>query len=455
MKRARRNRWLAALGLALTCASAPAAQDLTKARELLRQALEALQPPAPPLIATEAALDQALAAAAPGAVLALDPALVYTKALTLRQAVTLQSTVREGRMDRATPLPSLRGGLTISGDSVTLVGVEVRHTYAGTDIVVVTGKDVTLDRVRVLGDPVKGAKRGIAANSNGNLKVLRSYIADCFTPAPGQDSQAIAGWDMAPGLLVEDSYLEASGETVMLGGADAPEDRTPADIVFRGNTITKNPAWFGQAIVVKNLIELKNAKRVLFENNLCSYAWVQAQTGYLLVLTVRNQDGRAPWATIQDATFRNNIWTDGAAAINILGRDDIKETREGRPVPIGTVRPSVPMQRVTIVGDTFALDPVKYAKGNTNMKAIQIGAGPIEVTLDRVTITTVSALGAAVYFNGPLPATSLTLRDVTLPPSKYGMFGEGVSVAASNLTATNPAWVKWTTGSTITGVTVR
>jgi hypothetical protein len=447
-------RFLAAVAFVWALALAPVAQDLTRARELLQQALDALKPPAPTLIATEAALDAALATAAPGAVLALDPALVYTKALALRQAVTLQSAVREGQIDRATPLPSLRGGLTISGDQVTLIGVEVRHTYAGTDIVVVTGKDVTLERVRVLGDPVKGAKRGIAANSNGNLKVLRSFVADIFQPAPGADSQAVAAWDMAPGLLVEDSYLEASGETVMFGGTDAPEDRTPADIVIRRNTITKNPAWFGQAIVVKNLIELKNAKRVLFENNVCSYSWVQAQTGFLLVLTVRNQDGRAPWATIQDVTFRNNRWTDGATAIQILGRDDIKETRENRPVPIGTVRPSVPMQRVTISGDTFAIDPERYGKGNTNMKAIQIGGGPIEVTLDHVTITSVSRLGASVYFTGPLPAVNLTLRDVTLPPSKYGLFGEGTTAAPTNVSPTNPAWVKWTTDSTLANVTV-
>ena len=49
---------------------------------------------------------------------------------------------------------------------------------------------------------------------------------------------------MAPGLLVEDSYLEGGSETVMFGGADRPE-QDPTDIVFRGNTITRIPRGWG------------------------------------------------------------------------------------------------------------------------------------------------------------------------------------------------------------------
>ena len=48
------------------------------------------------------------------------------------------------------------------------------------------------------------------------------------------------------------------------------------------------------------------------------------------------------------------------------------------------------MARVTISGDTFALDPVKYGKGNINSKAIQIGGGPIALTIENVTITSAS-----------------------------------------------------------------
>ena len=359
-------------------------------------------------------------------------------------------------MSREPLLPRFNGGLTVTGDDVTLIGLDVRHTNSFPDIVVLTGAGITLDRVRVLGDPVKGAKRCILADTNGRAKVLRSYAADCFQPSPGNDSQAIGGFSMAPGLLVEDSYLEGGSETVMFGGADRPEDRTPTDIVFRGNTITKNPAWMGQPIGVKNLVELKNAKRVTFENNIGSYSWTQGQTGFLLTLTVRNQDGRAPWSTIQDVTFRNNTWSDGAAAIAILGRDDIKETRADRSVPIGTVRPSVPMARVTIQGDTFVLDPLKYGGGSTAVKIIQLAGGPTDVTIDNVTITAASKASSAFYFaTSRTPAiTGLTLTNVTFPLTSYGMFGEGagVTVAAKNFTATNSAWTKYVVSGAIANV---
>jgi hypothetical protein len=205
---------------------------------------------------------------------------------------------------------------------------------------------------------------------------------------------------------------------------------------------------------VKNLVELKNAKHVTFEDNDCSYSWVQSQTGFLLMLTVRNQDGRAPWATIQDVIFRRNTWRDGTAAISILGRDTIKETREGRDVPVGTVRRSVPMARVTIQGDTFALDPVTY-KGSTAVKAIQIAGGPIDLTIDGVTVSTASPLAAALYFDTQPVLERFTLTNAVMPPSKYGLFGASATAAPTNWTATNPTWVKYAASGTIANVTVR
>lgn len=450
------SRWGVALAVVLCLSLSVSAQDVTKARQLLEQALDALKPPAPDVstvIATADALTAALAGTDP--VLTLSPTLVYPNSLTIRRSVTLQSTVPAGRMTREPALPRFGGGLTIAADNVTITGVEVRHTNPLTDIVVISGAHVTLDRVRVLGDPVKGAKRCLAANANGDVKILRVYAADCFQASPGNDSQALAAWDMAPGLLVDDSYLEGGSETILFGGADSPEDRTPTDIIVRHSTITKNPAWMGQPIGVKNLVELKNAKKVRFENNVGSYSWTQGQTGCLLTLTVRNQDGRAPWATIQDVTFQNNRWSDGAGAIALLGRDDIKETRTGRPVPIGTIRQSVPMRNVTISGDTFALDPLKYGKGSTTVKIILIGGGPTDVTLQNVVITAASKAGSAVSFSAsPFQATGLKLLNVTFPATRYGIFGDATTAAASNFTATNPAWTKYTSGSTLSAITV-
>jgi hypothetical protein len=55
----------------------------------------------------------------------------------------------------------------------------------------------------------------------------------------------------------------------------------------------------------------------VFEQN-----WADAQNGFAILFTVRNQDGRAPWSVVEDVTFESNLVRRSAAGINILGTDD-------------------------------------------------------------------------------------------------------------------------------------
>jgi len=421
--------------LALTLGSpTPAAQDLDRARALLEQALAALKP-APVAIATPAALDQALAAAKPGDVLTLSPTLVYPAALTLKQSITLQSTIPLSRMDRATPLPQFQSGLTIAGDDITLIGVQVTHMNPLTDLVVIRGARVTLDRVRVLGDPAKGAKRGIAANGNGTITIRRSYVADCFGPYPGQDTQAIGAWDMAPGLVVEDNYLEGGSETILLGGADPPSaDRTPRDVTIARNTITKNPAWQTRAVGVKNTLEIKNAIHVDITENTIEYAWGgHGQDGYGLMLTTRNQDGRAPFSTIENVTITANAFAHMAAAINVLGSDNL--------------HPSGRLTTVTIATNTWTdVDPVTYTGSN---RLILVDRGPRALTI-RANTFAGRNIGSVVYFAGGPPAEDLAVVDNTWPPSKYGIFGNASTVAKAGALIP-PAWPQYVLSGTLSG----
>lgn len=440
-----------ALLLIVLCLQTAGAQDVPKARALLQQALTALEP-APPVaapIATPAELNAALADAAPGAVLTLSRTLIYPDALTLSQSVTLQADGLTAltRMDATTPLPSFADGITIPGDQVTLVGLEVRKKNPLTDIVTFSGANVTLDRLRILGDSVKGAKRGVAANGNGHAQILRSYIDDCFQAYPGNDSQAIIAWDMAPGLLIEDNFLRAGSETVMIGGADSiSPERMPADVTIRGNTITKRPEWQRILVGVKNTLELKAVRGALIEGNIVEYSWGgHGQDGYLFLITVRNQDGRAPWSTVQDVIFRNNTLSHGAAAFNILGVDNIKESKAGMSTPIGTVRPTVRAARLSLTGNTVTdIDPVAYAGSN---RLILIGAGPAQVTIDANTFAG-QHLGSQVYFYGKPAADGLAVTSNTWPAALYGIKGDGSASGAAT-------WAAYVTGGSLAGNIVR
>jgi hypothetical protein len=111
----------------------------------------------------------------------------------------------------------------------------------GEDTAVAAPYDIVLDRVYVHGHASKGQKRAITVNG-ARLSILNSYIADI--KAVNADSQAIAGWNGAGPMTIENNYLEAAGENVLFGGAPpAVDGLVPSDIVVRRNHLVKPIAW--------------------------------------------------------------------------------------------------------------------------------------------------------------------------------------------------------------------
>lgn len=169
---------------------------------------------------------------------------------------------------------------------------------------------------------------------------MDSYFSDFKMIS--EDSQAIIGWSGPGPYLIRNNYLEAAGENVMFGGGDPSiPDLVPADIEIRGNQFSRPTAWQaeqpdykGTHWSIKNLFELKNARRVLVDGNLFEYNWPQSQNGFAILFTVRNQDGKAPWSVVEDITFSNNIVRHVASAINILGQDDNHPSQRTRRIMI-------------------------------------------------------------------------------------------------------------------------
>ena len=194
-----------------------------------------------------------------------------------------------------------------------------------------------VDRLYIHGDAERGQKRGIALNS-ASTTITGSYISDI--KLVGQDSQAICGWNGPGPYTIANNYLEAAGENIMFGGSDPTvPNLVPADIVIADNYITKPLAWRAEKWSAKNLIELKNARRVLIAGNTLENNWEGGQPGFAIVFTVRNQNGRCPWCQVDHVTFERNIVRHIAAGIKILGWDNNHPSQQ-------TQRDSRPQQPV-------------------------------------------------------------------------------------------------------------
>ena len=329
---------------------------LLLARSGLAQAPGQLVQPAPPrvfldttyatpsgrtiAVASGGDFQAALKAAHPGDVIALTPGAVFTGNFSLpKKAGSGWIVVRSAALDDKLPAPGTRvtpaftpampkilspnqnpAVYTESGaHHYRFIGVEFGATAGVKEIYSIvafggeeatdadTPHDLILDRCFVHGHAQLASRRGVQLNSASSA-VIDSHISEIH--AVGADSQAVLGYNGPGPFKIVNNYLEAATENIMFGGAD-PKIRglVPSDIEIRRNHLFKplswrpgDPSFAGVQWTVKNLLELKNAQRVLIEGNLLENVWSTA-----LVLTPRNQNRSAPWSVVQDVSFRNNI----------------------------------------------------------------------------------------------------------------------------------------------------
>ena len=197
--------------------------------------------------------------------------------------------------------------------------------------------DLVLERCYLHGNDSGELRRGVSLNS-ARTAVIDSYISGC--QGLGYDTQAIAGWNGPGPFKIVNNYLEGAGENVMFGGADPSiPNLVPSDIEFRNNYCAKPLTWKvrqqgARRQSVKNLFELKNARRVLVDGNVFERNWTDAQNGFAILMTVRNQDGNAPWSVVEDVMFSHNVVRNVGAGFNLLGRDYNQPSRRLKRVRI-------------------------------------------------------------------------------------------------------------------------
>jgi hypothetical protein len=262
---------------------------------------------------------------------------------------------------------------------------------------------IEIDRSYVHANGPTVSRRGIALNS-ADTTIKNSYIEGFAFE--GEETQGICGWAGTRNVRVLNNYIEGGAENIMFGGADpANGELIPTDIEISGNHLAKPRAWLGKA-TMKTLFELKNAKRVKFTRNYLENNW----KGSAFRITVRNQDGKAAFSTIEDVLIRDNIIDGAGEGVNILGRDDNY--------------PSLTAKRLEIVNNLFRRIGGEEFEGSGYF--VQISGGE-EVTIAN---NTVFNDGNTFTFHGELPR-GLTVRDNMIGHGTYGVHGLGDLSSAS------------------------
>ncbi len=397
------------------------------------------------IVAAGANLQAALNAAQPGDELVLQagarfvgsfrlPAKAAGPVITIRSSATLPD--RRITPQDASLLPTLASPIlsaVLDGTGAAnwkLDGIKFEPVSDGQGDVIVLqdSTNIYLDRILIVGGAY-GQKRGVRGNGT-HITLTRSYIANIWRSS-GQDSQAFCAWDGAGPYTIVDNYLEAASENVMFGGADSKSpDRVPSDILVEGNHFTKRLEWRGAGVAVKNLFELKSARRIAIRRNVFENNWTDGQTGYGILLKVVNQDGTAPWSVLEDVLFEQNLVRNTENGLNLLGYDYAHPSGRATRITIRNnllLTPGIAFQLGGEIGDV-AIDHNTVDQGTTLMSLYR---------------GTVWPSGTANARPGAYAVERLTYTNNLARHNTYGVKGQGTAVGTPSLAAYTLSYV-WT-----------
>jgi hypothetical protein len=239
-------------------------------------------------------------------------------------------------------------------------------------------KNVVIDRDWIHGVPQYDTMRGVMLSGITYAAIVESYLTDfhCGALIGGcVDSQAVAGGtgSLRQGIWkIHNNFLEGAAETILFGGV-LTNSVTPADIEITNNHMFKPLRWMpGQPgfighpnsdstkctktpgycpFVVKNLIELKNAQRVLLEGNILEHCWGGfTQYGDAIMVNGLNPaDNTLSYISVMDVTVRYNRTSHTASVFTLAN-----------PGPN-----NLPIGRISIHDNIFDDVSSKYQNGDT------------------------------------------------------------------------------------------
>ena len=213
-------------------------------------------------------------------------------------------------------------------------------------------------------------------------------VALTWSSVPGADRYRIYRGTSAG---AQSRYLETSSTATSFTYSGASEKS--------GTPPTSGTKW-----TVKNLLELKNAEKVVIDGNVIENIWKAGQYGYALVLTPRNQYGAATWVRVRDVTITNNVVRHVAGVLQLSGTDATHVSQQ--------------TQRITLRNNLFYdINPAVFG---VSVKVFLIGEGPAGVVLDHNTI--IHSNTAVVYAYGADTTGFVYTNNIALHGT-YGIMG--------------------------------
>ena len=241
------------------------------------------------------------------------------------------------------------------------------------------------------------------ARANGTTAKSPASSEVVLTVAAG--SRVTVEWDAVPDAteyLVYGRTPAAQGAYWKVTSTSFTDDGTSAGAAG-------TPSASGTVWQVKNLLELKHTRRALIAYNLMENNWAQAQQGFAILLSPRNQGGSCLWCQVADITMEYNVVRHTGAGIKISGWDDIY--------------PSQQTKNVIVRHNVFA--DVSKAWGGTGYAFILL-SGPKTVTIDHNTV--ISPDGAGVLTVDQSPVEEFTFTNNVARHNVYGIQGSGKGV---------------------------
>lgn len=258
--------------------------------------------------------------------------------------------------------------------------------------------------------------RVVAERPAGRGETAVSQPADSAQTRVAGPGSVTVEWQPVEGASAYRVYRTGGhGEPVFWRAAKPPFTDTGASGTA-GSPRPRGTVW-----QVKNLLELKTGRNVRIDGNLFERHWPGAQSGYALLFKPANQDGLAPWTTVENVQFTNNVVRDVSGGVNINGRDPERESGRARGI--------------VLRNNLFVIDRKTWGGPGD---FVQIGSGPADVVIERNTVVHDGRV-LSLYGGGRSGAIDgLVIRGNVVRHNQYGVKGDGTGIGRETFEAFAP-----------------